>query len=202
MVHVELLNVAELRSLYGERYPQQIREGTAEGVRLAGEGLADDVSANTPDRTGKAAAFVRNRQTSEFTATVDYDPKEAFYMRFVQLGTRPHPIIARGLRGGREQRRLASYARRHFGQHSIDWTSQMSSSIQDGRGNSFGWFERHGKGPKALTVGGKLYARVMHPGITANKILVNRLLATQDKLSLIVKGAIEGKVGEGAVSVQ
>ncbi len=189
MYRIELVNSTAFVRQIGEMWPRIMRTAIAAGVEKATGELAEDVAAHAP---GKARDAVRERMRGQLTGVVDFDPQEAFYMRFVLLGAKAHRIAPR--RSRRNRTRLAETKRNLF-------SALRGAGVDAAR---LGAFDK-GLGVARLALaftprggGGLLYRdSVNHPGIKARHILSSRLAAMKDRIVTTidesVKAAFEGR---------
>ena len=106
MLKVEVVNLAPFQSAMAEKYPNAVKRGTGVGVRLFADVFAEDVRGAVPSKSGRTRSSIRSRMVNKLTAAVGYDQKIAWYARFVDLGTKPHPIYPKGRRGRKESIRV------------------------------------------------------------------------------------------------
>ena len=201
MLQVEVVNLGSFTTAFAEKYPQAVKRGTTEGVHRYADSLAADVRSSIPVKSGKGRASVHSRIVNPTTSAVGYTSSEAFYMRFVDLGAKAHPIYPRGRKGASETKRISRYWRRHplgatyTGKGkpvplTRDWT-KTPMDRQWSKLTKGGW---SGKAAIALPVFGKYFSKVLHPGIKAEHILRSRLDATKDKAGPIIVEAIKVEI--------
>ncbi len=192
MIKTTVVNLGEFTHKMGEKYPQAVKAGTSEGIRAAATALADDVAANTPVKSGKAQAFVYDKMIGPLKGRVGYDPKNSFYMRFVEFGTKRHPIYAKGRRGSKATKRLTAGFRRHAPSYQT-WAwdeGGVGNAMEQHFGAEWGQISGRTKQKKALTVGGRFFTKVMHPGIRPRLTLQKRLDASREKITSTIRAAI------------
>ena len=153
------------------RAQKGVKAGIADGVRLGAVALSKDVAAHTPSRSGKArlSVIAEAHHYIENGQVVKYDYREAFYMRFVLRGAKPHRIYNKYIstRGLRQAKRRAE---------------------KSGDAGPSG-----PKGALSFMFGGALraFSEVQHPGIRGRDILGQRLAANKSTLIQTIYASIE-----------
>lgn len=203
MLRVEVVNLSSFSAAMAEKYPQAVKRGTGEGVHQFADVVATDLRQTAPIKSGRLRNSIRSRIIDPMTSAVGYNTKEAWYAPFVDLGTKAHPIYPKGRRGSRETKRISSRYRRHGGQTvfrgGVDWSQETRAAWSGLTGGGHQTMRANravpggiiGSKATALTIGGKLYSSVMHPGIRPRHMLASRLEATKSKAPAILDAAIQ-----------
>ena len=192
LLRVELRNVATVKVTMDNK-SKAVTAAVSEGIGKSIETLAADVRSHTPVKSGKARDSVYGEMKGALRGVVGYGKETRWYMKIVELsGAVPHPILPRGRRGSKPQRRIGAHARKHGTQDKLDWTTEeflsttaagswLSLTSQSKRS---GGFRLLGGLARALTVGDRLLSWIpMHPGIKSGlHTLATRLDANQGRI--------------------
>lgn len=152
-----------------ERASSSVAAAVGEGIAQAVKDLAADVITNTPSRSGKARASVLGHMTSPTSGVVLHDWKEAFYMRFVIGGARPHLIAPKY---GSDRGLKYAIKRRTKKGLSVEGIKRRKSL--------------------AFSIGGQTVfaAHALHPGVAASHLMRNRLDANRQQIGETLRESI------------
>jgi hypothetical protein len=196
IVTIRVENAAEVIDVVGNTWPAELHAGISRGIDEASHVVADDIAVVTPVQSGEARAGVTGGLRSELVGEAGWD---AFYMRFVELGARAHPIISRSRIGSGIQRRVSRQLRRVAFGGRVNWRDIRTSD----------WLDFHYRvkqtQAKALSIrlgGGVTIYRgaVDHPGVKRRLILSSVLRSDEPKILTIIEDNMKKSVGEMGVS--
>jgi hypothetical protein len=165
--------------------------GSIEGIKDAADILARDVTAHTPKKTGKARESIITKVTQGgrlATVKYDYRKSQAFYMRFIILGAKPHTITPkmRTDRGRRTARARKLKALLKSGmQYGPAYAAAASYAAGLTRKRAMA-FEQNGE---------SVFTRaVRHPGIRPTKIISDRVKASQGPMVTALQEAVRRNI--------
>jgi hypothetical protein len=189
MIYLQVTSRGAVVSIF-ERWTREVRRGASEGVKRSVDLMGEDLAEHTPIRTGKALGAITTRMQSALTGTAGYNLSEAFYMRFVLMGSKAHEIHPRRRAGNRGR---AAQAKRNLHAALRRVGVDADRMAQLGRGLGVQHLAL------SLSVGGNLLARarVWHPGTKAQPILADRLAAMTPTINETIGASIRLAVAEG-----
>ncbi|HEX3108114.1 MAG TPA: hypothetical protein VHU41_03390 [Thermoanaerobaculia bacterium] len=194
MIRLRLLNIDGFEAAM-RKSAAAVIAGIHDGVETSVQQVAAGIASATPVKSGKARSSVFFEMLSAVSGQAGYNLEEAWYMNVVVFGARPHPILARGLRGSRAARAAGKHARKHaYGkdfEHVYDKVFWSGAALNVGSGN--------GARALALAIGGGgaiLRKMVKHPGIKKDGIPAKTLDAQTDQIVENVSDALEKRIGE------
>ncbi len=191
ILDAKLVNEREFR-LNLEKKSKAVKGAVSDGIKKAIEDFAQDLIAHTPVKSGRAQRSVEPVMKSALEGRVGWNPRDAWYMRIVDLsGARPHLIVAKGRMLKNRSRALSrsSQSKRTLREalRSAGLSAETLSALS-ARGGSLRTLAL------ALNINGRYVSRAMHPGMRSRLVLRSRIEANKDRITATIWGGVQEKV--------